>query len=559
MNRLHPLSAVSRVVRYGVNGASIPLFFALFGSTVLSDVLKMDLGNAGIVSAIALVPLGFLVGALFGYLSYTRFGYELTENTLDVASGVIRRTEREIPIRRIQNVDVQQNVLHQLFAVAVVRIETAGGGGTEAVLSVVSEGEAERLQAEIRERREGGSRTADEPSREETGAEAATPTEGVAPEGPVTAESGTDQGPREPPAENGATPDRPAPSTTEPAREREPAESTLFSLSPVDLLVLAAARFRLGSIVFVVFAIPFAEEFTVSLLLRLARPFGGPTSADLTAMTPDQALVLTAISAPLAVLASYLVGAAVSVQEYYGFELARRGDDLVYERGLFQRYSGSIPTDKIQTVTLTETWLMRPLSYAALQVETAGYAGRGNGGNQSAVPIARRARVLELATELVDADVTDLSFERPPKRARRRYGVRYALVVTAVFALWVTAAMAIPGFTFWYLPAVLYLVVPVAAHLKWANRGYHLGEDHVLVRTGFWQRRTEVVPYYRLQTVVSEATVFQRRLSLATLVADTASSATLTGRAPTAYDLDAATVDELQMALRERLQAHLHG
>jgi len=321
--------------------------------------------------------------------------------------------------------------------------------------------------------------------------------------------------------------------------------------------VLAVTNFKIGSLVFLFFGAPFFADVATDVLLAAAGPFGGPESLDTSQMTPNDYFVLGGVAGPLVAVLGYVVSALVAVQEYYGFELGRRGNDLVYERGLLQRYNGSIPTDKIQTLTVTETAPMRWLGYAALGVETAGYSGGGGeGGSQAAIPLASRARVVSLADELFGYE--DVALERPPKRARTRYAFRFTIAVLAGVALAYGVSMLFPSFTLWYVPAVALLGVPAAAHLKWKHRGWALCDDHVVVRSGFWRRRTHVVPYYRLQTVVSEATVFQRRRNLASLIADTASSATIGAASATAYDLDDGTVHDLQRELRDRLQAHLH-
>lgn len=603
MERLHPLSALIRVLSYGLNGFAIPTFLAFIGGDVIRDQLGLTgLPTTTILTVLA--PLGLALGAGYGYLTYRRYTYELTPDTFDVAQGVLGRTEREIPIRRIQNVDVQQNVLHQLFDVAVVRIETAGGGGTEATLSVVGIDEARAIQRGIRERRARLRSDAD-------GGEAAASTAGATTTSSASTDGATSAGastaddsggpPESPPSRAGDGPsagpdtgplpggDAASPDGTPTPRSREDALATgedrddalahgaedwddpagvwdddadydqLLELRTVDLLVLAATNFQLGSLLFVLVGFPLVGDVATGVLLAAAEPFGGPTSLDPALVTPDQYFILGGVAGPLVLVIGYVLSAARAVLEYYAFELGRRGNDLVYERGLLQRYSGSIPTDKIQTLTVRETAPMRWLGYAALDVETAGYAGGGGsgGGTQAAVPVAARDRVLDLASDLFEYDAPDL--ERPPKRARERYAVRYAIIVLIVLAFAYGVAQLYPGFTLWYAPALFLLAVPPAAHLKWAHRGYALRDDHVVVRTGFWRRRTAVVPYYRLQTVVGEATVFQRRRHLASLVADTASSATLSRSSPTAHDLDADDVDRLQRELRDRLQAHLSG
>ncbi len=581
MERLHPLSAVIRVLSYGVNGFLIPTFLAFVGGNFLPDLIGVQVPATDLL--VVLAPLGLAIGGTYGYLTYRRFSYELTPDTFDVAQGVIGRTEREIPIRRIQNVDVQQNVLHQLFDVAVVRIETAGGGATEATLSVVDIDEARAIQRGIRERRarlresNGANATAATTDATETNA-ATTDADATAPGTTDADATGADPVVDEP----GATGDGTSTGRREDALDREgehddalahgaedwndPAGvwtdeedyDRLLALKFADLLVLAATNFQLGSLLFVLVGFPLAGDVATNVLLAAAEPFGGPASLDPDVMTPDQYFVLGGVAGPLVLVGGYVLSAALAVLEYYEFELGRRGNDLVYERGLLQRYSGSIPTDKIQTLTVRETAPMRWLGYAALDVETAGYAGGGgNAGTQAAVPVAARDRVLDLAGDLFDYD--DPELERPPKRARERYAVRYSLVVLAAVAVAYGAAQLYPSFTLWFVPAVALLAVPPAAHLKWTHRGYAVRDDHVVVRTGFWRRRTHVVPYYRLQTVVGTATVFQRRRRLASLVADTASSATLSRSSPTAHDLDADDVDRLQRELRDRLQSHLDG
>jgi putative membrane protein len=264
------------------------------------------------------------------------------------------------------------------------------------------------------------------------------------------------------------------------------------------------------------------------------------------------------VTAPLAAVAIVAVTAAISgalaVTNYYGFRLSRVSEELHYERGLLQRFSGTIPLEKVQTLSISENVIARRLGYASLAVETAGYSPN-DAGSQSAVPLADRRRVFDLAQSVESFE--DVAFERPPKRARQRYVVRYGIVAAVVVA----AAFAVDrftGFTFaWYATAVLVVAAPVAAHLKWRNLGYDLQSEYIVLREGFWTRTISVVPYYRVQTVVDSQTVFQRRRRLATLVVDTAGSSGLTSGATRALDIDEARASELREIVADRLQEEL--
>lgn len=473
--RLAALSVPYRVVENGIRLLGIVVFSIL-------TTASADAGLLGVPILFVLVAAGIALVVGWELARHRRFAYELTDDTFDIRSGVVSRREREIPYARIQNVDIAQNVLQRALDLAEVRIETAGGSGTEARLRYVDGSEAARLQEAISERK------------------------------------------------RGAEPDQPA-----------TPEETLFALSEHEHLVLGvvSADLRLLGLVSIALS-AFAP--------RLAREIG-------------PGFDLVSVFGPLVALgglvAFWVLSGVLAVFRYYGFELRRRGEELRYDRGLLQRYSGSIPLAKVQTVTVRENVLARAVGYASVVVQTAGYApGQEGSQAESAVPIARRERALALARTV--EPFGDLDFQRPPKRARTRYAARYALVVLGLTGL-LWAGNALTGvLPLWYLPLGLLAVVPVAAHLTWVHRGYHVDDDYVITRRGFWRRRTTVVPYDRVQTVFSTQSLFQRRRDLGSVTVDTAGSGGFGSGDAVATDVDAAVADDLRELVADRLQGALY-
>ncbi|SNZ04770.1 putative membrane protein [Natronoarchaeum philippinense] len=440
-----------------------------------------------------------LVGAIlvavvvWEVLYYRRFEYDLTETTFDLHSGVLSRRDREIPYRRVQNVSISRNVVERVLGLAEVTVETAGGSSAEAELRYVGVEEANRLQDELGRRKRRAAR-----------------------------EDGRSSASRE---------DAEGRSVERPKRTR------LFAISDRELVVLGLVSVDLR-------LLPLA-----TLLLPV---FGSAAAQELAAgplfvVAPLSAIGLYAVTA--------LASGAISVANYYGFELVQTGDELRYERGLLQRYSGTIPLGKVQTVSMTENVLQRLVGYASLSIETAGSSPGQAGGSQSAVPIAKRDRVLQLAQSV--EPFGDPSFERPPKRARLRYVARYSIVLAVLVGVAFLADRATATTLYWYALLLAVPAIPVAAHLKWRNLGYALEEDHVVTRAGFWNRTTTVVPYYRVQTVLDSQTIFQRRRQLATVTIDTAGSRSLTGQDARAVDIDRTRAAELREDVAERLQRSL--
>jgi len=328
---------------------------------------------------------------------------------------------------------------------------------------------------------------------------------------------------------------------TGPEAVEQAEEDVLFELDRRELAILGvtSANFRLFG--FVVLGLSFV---------------GSPLAAREISPRVGLLLLLGPAFAAAGLVVLWIASGVQSVFRYYDFRLTRQGEELRYERGLLQQYNGTIPLSKIQTVMIRENVLARAADYGSLVIETAGYApGQGGSNVESAVPIARRDRVLELARSI--EPVGDISFTRPPRRARMRYVARYTIVVGVLTGLLGGVQFVTGELPFWYLGAAVWLLVPVAAHLKWSHLGYHVDEEYVVTRSGFWTRRTTVVPVYRVQTVADSQTVFQRRRDLATLVVDTATSGGFWGGDAVALDVDVEEARSLRESVHDRFQRSL--
>jgi putative membrane protein len=508
MRRLHPRSAILRVARAALQGG----IFGFFVGTAFAGVLGLPA-----VAAPLLAPLGATLFGGYGLLRYLRFRYEVDDDTLRVESGVVARQSREIPLGRIQNVDTRQGVFNRMLGLTVVEFETAGGSATEATLDAVGVAEADRLRRLV----QGYDRRGTDPAR--------------------VAES-ADRG------ETGAADESPG-----------VAAELLFTFSWRDLLTYAVVSVRPAAPVLTLVGLPLGSDVVVAVLrfnLRLLAANGSLGIPMLRDMATPRLVALAVLTGVQFVLVALVVSAVLTVVEYYQFTLTREDDDLRYERGLLRRYSGTIPVEKVQTVSVRENALMRRFGYATLVVETAGYGPQSQQSSQGvAVPMAPREDVYELARDV--APFGDLAFERPPKRARRRYAFRYGFVATVLVAVgYAVDTFVLESGRWWVLLGLFAVVVP-GAYYHWVHRGYALDDDVLATRTGFWRRTTRVVPYYRIQTVFVRRTPFQRRRRLATVTADTASSSSLVGGSASAYDVDADVAGDLRDELRERLRTDL--
>ena len=512
--KLAPLSVPYRALQ---KASRLAITLVFVGSVGTEVGFSSALVAAGIGGAIALA-------LAYEFAYYRRYQYTFTDDTFDIESGVLNRREREIPYGRVQNVDISRNIIQRLLGLSAINLETAGGGSTEAAIRYVTAEAATTIQDEIRRRKRG------DDQRRRTGTESADNT-----------------------ARDAADPDSEATDSAATREFDEPEEELLFEISPSELALAGILSFdpRVPGLLFAVFtgSIPFVSPVV-------------PEPAAVATTGLDPTLVLFVMGVVLLVglvVLSWVVGAISAVVNYWGFRLTRSETELRYERGLLQRYSGTIPFEKIQTVTISDNPLKRRAGYATLAVETAGYApGQANDrGSEAAVPIAGHDRIRRLAAEIDGCETG--GFNQPPKRIRRRYLARYLIALAGVTGLLYAASISVTRLAAlpWYLPLVGVFLAPIAAHYKWLHRGYRLGTNHLVTRNGVWNRETKRVPYHRLQTVIDSRTLFQRRWRVATVIGDTAGSLSVLGDDAAAVDIEVDDAVTLRSELRDRLRASL--
>lgn len=98
---------------------------------------------------IGAIVLGALVGLGYGALAWRRTQYAIGADSVFLHSGVLWRQQRHVRLDRLQTVDVTQPLLARMFGFSSLKIESAGGAGSNLTLSYLTDDEAQRVRNEI--------------------------------------------------------------------------------------------------------------------------------------------------------------------------------------------------------------------------------------------------------------------------------------------------------------------------------------------------------------------------------------------------------------------------
>jgi putative membrane protein len=479
--RLHPLallSGIGRAARNVVGGIAAGGYFAFQGRP-----------------AIALMVLGFLVlvAPIGLFLHWRRFSFRVGSDAIRIDSGILSRNQRTIPFDRVADVSIAQGPLQRMFGIARVTLETGGSaaGQEEGVLDGIALHRAEALREFVRARR--GAATA-----------------GIA-------------------------------ASAEAASEVETAP--LFAMDLRRVLTLGLFNFSLA-----LFAGLFGASQTVGDALNVdpfERKFWRPIleKSGWGEWLLDHRLGLVLGGLVVLVLAGVVTGVVRTTLREFGFRLDRTGNGFRRRRGLLTRTDVSLPARRIQagiiaTGPVRDRFGWRAFKVLSLAGEGGGQPGRPGADDHVLAPLATEAEIAPVAAGI---GLTLPDAVTPWQPVSRAHVTSYLAVVGTLMLL--VGLFAIAGLLIsdeersaLVLPPVAlgvgFVALAAMRWLEWRNTGFALEAGRLLIRTGWWRRRTLLLPLRNVQSVTLRENSLGRRFGIASLAIDVAGGQATGQRVP---------------------------
>jgi putative membrane protein len=428
---------------------------------------------------IIVIPL--LIGAVWRQMLF-RYGF--SPRGLVIRDGLFFRNVRQIEYERIENIDTERGVLHRLLNVAEVRVETSTGGKPEGLIRVLS------LQAvaELRDR--------------------------------VFERSGS--------------------------ARREPAPTPLDDEQPRDVLLRlnSAELMRFGFVDnrgMLVVAAGFGL-FSQTGAMNVAGRYLRENVFDMDVGAVGFSLAIIAVGALFTLfLLVRLLSLLWALVTLHDFTVTRHASDLRVRYGLLTRIALTLRLPRIQAAHQTESVMHRFFGRVSLAVDLAGDGANQadeNGAPQMRMrwlaPICTPRRAAELIRTALPmlANDTELRWQSLAPGAKGRVFRKFLVIATLICA---APAIFLLG---WAAPVLWLLIVPLAwlhatkyvHYTAWA-----LTREALIFRRGWLTRRLAIVPRNRVQSVQFEASPFDRRSRMASVVIDTAGASNLASLVRIAY------------------------
>ena len=99
--------------------------------------------------ALILFIVGLSLVAIYSYLDYYYFTYrfDFDKSQFLINKGILKKTKLSIPFEKIQQININQSVIHRLFNIYEVQMDTAGSKDTEVDIKAVSKQISEDIKS----------------------------------------------------------------------------------------------------------------------------------------------------------------------------------------------------------------------------------------------------------------------------------------------------------------------------------------------------------------------------------------------------------------------------
>lgn len=537
---LHPLSVLFEIAKT-IRNNLIPTVAALLSAR--------SGGWMGYSIGTAILSIGLIVALV----RYFTFRYRIEDRSLVIHQGLWGRLNRTVPLDRIQNIDLSQNLFHRFLEVGEVRIETASGTEPEAIMRVLSIAQVEQLRDRVAKQRALGGAT-NGPANLGTGTVTGTGTVGGSGATVGTGTNATtgltseDQVRQTASAESASAESIKTPVDLMELETIERRSTTLLLQLPTKLVAIAGLISNRGEVIAgILFGLfwqaRFGDQFApwAGAADRISGSRGKQAVKDaietegrnfrglFDSISQDFgyvgwiAFVLLCLVGLFAILRIF--SSLWYISKFYGYRLELQGNSLHLQCGLLTKISATIPLGRIQVICIHRTWPMRLLGLASIRVETAGGSSQSDDaantiGRRWFVPIIANQDVATILSA-IDSRIVfrDDAFQWQPlaKNASKRM-IRPVLLASLLVSVVLGYFQPYWG---WSVGVPIALLGVFWVQKKSRSKRYARTDWGIVFRSGVLLQMCSMTFFDKIQSVQVNQSPWDRRWKMASISVDT--------------------------------------
>ena len=401
------------------------------------------------------------IGTIFSIIKFFRYYFYIENDELIIEQGVLNRSKTNVPFDRIQTINFEQNIIHRIFNVVMLKVDTAGSADNELTFQAIDHQTANQLRDILLSKRKKRSTT----------------TNLIADESPTNKSQ----------------------------------YKTIMQLDVASLLKAGMVENHLRSGGFI-----FAFLFWI---WQGASEIGMEDVVEGEVSKIEYGLTLVGILLILFIVFSFLISLVRMIIKNYDLQFLRSEHGFKINAGLFTKRDISALDHKIQVLSWADNPLKKLINIKDLRLRQAG-SKTVNVSKSIKIPGCTLENIQLVTSSLYGPHaLSGIDF----KHIHPSYFHRIALyVLTAGLALW-SLFYYLDNTNMIIFVTFVTLAILVTRYLSMTKKTYGYNEEMLVINGGSYGDKTEVLPIYKIQSFTKTSSPYQRRKDLCSLTLHTAS------------------------------------
>lgn len=429
-----------------------PILLSFFIGGTKSDRFGMIIGY---------VAIGFAAFNLIGsVLTYFRFYFHVEDGAVIIDKGILKRTKTNIPFERIQTINFKQNILHQIFGVVSLEIDTAGAKKAELTIDALKKEDAEALRSFI-----------------------------LAEKAQIIAKEDK--------------------TNLDEIELGEEEDQVILHLSVSDLFKVGVSQNHLKSM-----GLLFA--FVFSILNQVTEDIPELVADELSAYNSEilnTGWIVFLITTVLVIIISFIYSLVTTILGNYDLKLSIRQSGLKLVKGLLNREEISVNKNKVQIISWSDNPIRMAFKMFTLQIAQASSAEVDQLKSKIRVPGSYQSQVDSVIKTVFPKDYYREETKHPVSKLLKYRLIAFLGIIPTIAGLatyyfieWQALFFLIWGAFIWLMVSIYY-----------QKRSFEVNDELLRNNRGTFGHHHELTQLYKIQSVEIKQSWYQRRKQVATV------------------------------------------
>ena len=445
-------------------GALVFLFDSIRKNAVNFLFILVPTGFDLLVFVIVSLVFVFIL-SIYAYIQYYYFEYsfDFEKSEFLVKKGWLKKTKLSVPFEKIQQVNINQNIIHKVFSLYEIQMDTAGSKDTEVDIKAVSKEIAEDFKQ------------ISEPIKK------------------ITSKN--------------------IDYSIDIKKSGESLEIDLLTLVKTGL----TSRYfeTLGAIIALFFA-------GLAMLNDLEIDYA-PAVVDFYYET-DFNLLAVSIITFVAIYIVLMVNLCLTLIKYYGYKAFKKLQNLEVKYGLIQTKSILLSPIKVQEFRSTQNWIQKKINLRNVRISQASsmHVAAPNRRNIVDVPGCSNEQMDKLFDIIYDNKIDDEIVVRPSIRKFLINLSFFGILPTIIFIILYKNVSFLNNTYFLNFCIFYFILSSFAAWRFYKNSMLFYSKNFIRIQSGFWDIKTKTIESYKIQSVMLYQAFWHKKFNLGSIILLTA-------------------------------------